>query len=127
MIHPIVKLLVTRPDLVAEHAAGYGALVAAQAEEAVLQWRRNAVLVAVGVVCGVVGIGLAGVALLFAAAIPPDGMPAPWALWVVPLVPLTAAAGCALMLKSQPSAWSSQTLREQFAADAALWREINPR
>jgi len=67
------------------------------------------------------------VALLFAAAIPHADMPAPWALWLIPLVPLAGAAGCVLMLRSQPSGWSSQTLREQFAADAALWREINPR
>jgi hypothetical protein len=127
MIHPIIKLIATRPDLLAEHAAGYGALVAAQAEEAVQQWRRNAILVAVGAVCGIAGVGLAGVALLIAAAIPVAEMPAPWALWVVPLVPLAGAAGCLLVLKGQPAAWSAQTLREQFAADAALWREINPR
>jgi len=126
MIHPVIKLIATRPDLLAEHAAGYGALVAAQAEEAVQQWRRNAVLVAVGVVCSIAGVGLAGVALLFAAAIPAAQMPASWALWMVPLVPLAGAAGCVLMLKAQPAAWSAQSLREQFAADAALWREINP-
>jgi hypothetical protein len=127
MIHPIIKLIATRPDLLAEHAAGYGALVAAQAEEAVQQWRRNALLVAVGGVCAVVGIGLAGAALLLAAAIPAAEMPAPWALWVVPLVPLGGAGACLLWLKAQPAAWSVQALREQFAADAALWREVNPR
>jgi hypothetical protein len=127
MIHPIIKLIATRPDLLAEHAAGYGALVAAQAGEAVQQWRRNALLVVVGVVCGTAGLGLGGMALLLAAALPADGMPAAWMLWVVPLVPIGVAAACFAVLRSQPDAWSTDSLREQIAADAALWRELHPR
>jgi hypothetical protein len=127
MIHPVIKLIATRPDLLAEHAVGYGALFAAQAGEAAAQLRRNIVYAIVAMVCGGVGVGFAGTALLLVAALPLDGMPAPWALIVIPIVPLGIAAGCLFALKSQPAAWSMDSIKEQLDADRAMWREVTAR
>jgi hypothetical protein len=125
MIHPVIKLIATRPDLLAEHAVGYGALFAAQAGEAAQQMRRNLAYVIIAAVCGGVGIGFAGTALLLVAALPLSSMPAAWAMLVIPLVPLAVAVGCLVALKSQPQAWSMDAIKEQFAADRAMFQEVN--
>jgi hypothetical protein len=125
MLHPLVKVLATRPELLAGHLAGYGELMAAQASEAAAGLRLRAALAAVVLVGAGVGLGLAGVALLFVAALPLAQMPQPWLLWVVPLVPLTAAALCAWQLQRQPAVWRPELLQAQWAADAALLRQAN--
>jgi hypothetical protein len=127
MIHPLFKLVVTRPELLADHVAAYGHLVAVQASEAAVQLRVRALLLGgVLIGCGV-GLGLGGIALLLAAALPTSQMPMPWLLAAVPLLPLAAAGVCAIVLQRRPEAWSLQTLREQFAADAALLQEAGDR
>ena len=123
MLHPMFKTAVSRPELLAEHVAAYGQLIAAQAQTAANQWRRRALLGGVVALSAALGIGLAGVAALFVAAVPLSAMPMPWLLLAVPLVPLTVAAVCVLQMQrlEEPSALAP--LREQFAADAALLRE----
>lgn len=123
MIHPLFKLVATRPELLADHLAGYGQLVAVQASEAAAQLRIRALLLGGAVVGGAVGLGLGGIALLLAAAIPVSQMPMPWLLVALPLLPLLVAAVCVVMLMRRPEAWSLQPLREQLAADAALLAE----
>jgi hypothetical protein len=126
MMHPLAQLLVSRPELLADHLAGYGALLAAQAGEAAAQLRVRAALAA-GVMVGTgVGLGLAGMAALLAAALPLAQMPAPELLLALPLLPLAGAAGCALALRRRPPAWSMDLLRQQLAADALLLRQAAP-
>ncbi len=125
MIHPLIQLLATRPELLAEHVGGYGGLVAAQATQAVAQLRRRAWL-AGGLLVGLSGaVGLGGVALLLWGALPLAQMPMPALLWAVPLAPLLVAAGCAWALNQRPMAWGLQILGEQLAADAALLRTVS--
>lgn len=125
MIHPMLKIVASRPELLAEHLAAYGQLAAVQARAAAAQLQRRALLVGVAALAAGLGLGLAGGALLLLGALPLHAMPMPWLLAVVPLVPLTVAAGCALQLRrlNEPSALAP--LREQFAADAALLREAS--
>jgi hypothetical protein len=125
MLHPMFKIVASRPELLAEHLAAYGQLVAVQAQAAAGQLQRRALLGAVVALATVLGLGLAGVALLLVAAVPLPAMPLPWLLVVVPLVPLALAAAGALRLRRlvEPSAWAP--LRDQFAADAALLREAS--
>ena len=124
MFHPLIRLLATRPELLAHHLSGYGQLVAAQMGQASGLLRNRALLLA-GLALGLMlGLGLAGVAGLLAAALPWSAMPAPWALAAVPALPLALAAGCGLALQRQPQLWSSELLREQMAADAALLHEV---
>lgn len=125
MIHPLIKLIASRPELLVHHAAGYGQLFAVQAEEAALQLRLRAVLAAVAVVCAGAGIGLGGVALLLLAAVSLAEMPHPWLLLLVPLAPLAVAAGCGAVLFKKPPAWSLDKLREQMAADVAMLHEVS--
>ena len=127
MIHPLFKLLASRPELVAHHVANYGQLVAVQAGEAAAQLQHKAILAVVALLGAGVGLGLGGMALLFFAAIPLDQMAHPWLLLLVPLTPLVAAVVCVLLLRSRPAAWSLDTLRGQLRSDAALLREVSAR
>jgi uncharacterized membrane protein YqjE len=123
MLHPMFKIVASRPELVAEHLAAYGQLAAVQAQAAAVQLQRRAVLAGVVSLSAALGMGLAGVALLLVGVVPLQAMPAPWLLGVVPLVPLAVAAFCWMRLRAVKEASALAPLREQFAADAALLRE----
>ena len=123
MFHPLIRLLATRPDLLADHLGGYAALVGAQASQAQTALRSRTLLLAVLAVTAALGLGLCGVALLLLAVVPLDNMPMPWLLAAAPALPLLAALGCWWALKQRPQAWSMDALRAQWAADAALLRD----
>lgn len=125
MIHPLFKLIATRPELLAHHLMGYGQLVSVQAAEAAAQLRIRALLLGGVLVAGSLGLIFAGMALLLVAALPLHQMPMSWMLAAVPLVPLAVAAACAYALQRRPEAWSLKVLKEQLAADAALLQEAS--
>ena len=124
MIHPLFTRLVTQPGLFAEHAGAYAELAAAEAQQLGTRWKRQLVLAVVAGLFGLVGLGLAGTALLLAAAVPGATMPAAWALWVVPALPLAVAAGAGATLWRMQSVTAFALLRGQIAADARLLEEV---
>ncbi len=123
MLHPMLKIVASRPELLAEHLAAYGQLIAVQAQAAADDLRRRALLGSVAAVAAALGLGLAGVALLLVGAVPLMTMPMPWMLPAVPMLPLLVAVGCALQIRLMEKPSTLAPLREQFAADAALLRE----
>lgn len=125
MLHPMFKIVASRPELLAEHLAAYGQLATAQAQAAVAQLQQRALLLGMAALTGLLGVALVGVALLLVAVVPLQEMPAPWLLAVVPLVPLAVAVVCVLQLRGLKATSALAPLREQFAADAALLREAS--
>ena len=123
MFHPLIRLMASKPHLVAEHLGGYADLAAAQASEATQALQRRLVLGAGLATCTIVGAVMAGMALLLAAALPLAAMPAPWLLVAAPATPLLAAAVLGWKLRSQPRVWSLDDLRTQFQADMQLLNE----
>lgn len=123
MIHPLIRLLATRPQLLAEHFGAYVQLASAEAGDAAGQLRRRALLGAVLGVGLLLGCTLGGVALLLLAVVPVSAMPHPWLLATVPLVPLAVSLGCWLALRQKAEAPSFGLLREQLALDARLLHE----
>lgn len=123
MFHPLIRLIAAKPHLVARHLGGYADLVSVQAADATLALRTRALLAATAGACLVVGVAMAGVAVLLAAVQPVASMPAPWLLLAAPLLPMLAAAAVALQLRRHPAAWSLAALRAQLAADLALLTE----
>lgn len=120
MFHPLIRLLASKPHLVAHHLGGYVELASAQAQE-VAGALQSRLVWAAGAAGGLsAGALLAGVALLIAAAVPLDRMPAPWLLVAAPAVPLLLGVFCWLQARQRPVAWSLDIMREQLAADAAL-------
>ena len=124
MIHPFFTKLVTKPGLFAEHAGAYAELAAAEALQLSARWKRQLLLTLVVAVCALLGLGLAGVAALLAAAVPVATMPAPWVLWALPALPLVAAGCCGVMLWRMQSVPAFALLRSQFDADAQLLHEV---
>lgn len=125
MRHPLILLLATRPELLAEHARAYAELLALAMAQTGRTWRRRALLSA-GVVCGL-GLGtlLAGVSLLLWAnsnGAPPQ---APWLMWLVPGVPLATALVCAEELWRLGRTSALDPVRAQVQADLALWRQAS--
>lgn len=125
MLHPLIRLLATRPHLLAEHLGGYAHLLRVQADDALVLAKVRSSLLA-GVVAGaVIGTGLAGVAVMFLAVIPVAQMPAPWALALAPALPIAGAGFCWWLLRRQPPMLGLDLLREQLSADAALLRDAS--
>ena len=66
MVHPIFSLLISRPDLVIDHVAGYAALVQEEATSAGMAMARQAIAWGVALLGLMVFLVLAGVAIMLA-------------------------------------------------------------
>lgn len=124
MIHPLLRLVATQPQLLADHAEAYAGLVAEELGKTGAVLKRRALLAAVALSLTAVAVVLAGVALMLWAVLPATAIQAPWALVVAPAVPALVALACALAAKQeQPSAFAD--LRQQMAADLVMLREVS--
>lgn len=119
MVHPIFSVLITRPELVMDHVAGYAALVQEEASSAGAQVARRAVAWAVAAVGLLVFVILAGVACMIGAA---SGYH--WALVAVPAVPLVVAVAAFLVARKPLPASAFTELRAQLDADAQALRTM---
>jgi FtsH-binding integral membrane protein len=125
MIHPLFRLLVSEPQLLADHVEAYSELVAAEVGAVTTQLKRRAVLHGLSVGLLVVGTFFAGIAVMLWAAIPTDTMNHPWALWATPAIPLVMAVWAHFAAKAPVAEHGTQTIREQLAADAAMLRSVS--
>ena len=124
-MHPLFHLIATRPQLLLEHVESYAELVGAEMGIVTEGWKRSLVLNVVALCLLIVGVALAGVALMLWAVIPGPQMQAPWALIAVPLPPLVIAAGCLLAARSSSEARAFDNLRRQMSEDMAMLREAD--
>ena len=124
MLHPLLHLIATKPQLLADHAQAYAELAAVEVGEFSAAWRRRAVLFAAAAFFMGLAVVLAGVAVLLWSALPVAQMQAPWALVAVPLALAAIGAGCLLAGRSQSQASAFATLREQVKADLLMLREV---
>jgi uncharacterized integral membrane protein len=119
MVHPVFSVLITRPELVMDHVAGYAALVHEEASTVGVQVARRAAAWAVAGVGLLVFLLLAGVACMVGAT-----SEFHWALIVVPVVPLIIGVA-ALFVARKPLPSSAFTeLRAQLDADAQALRTM---
>lgn len=124
MIHPLLQLIATQPQLLADHAEAYAELMASEIGAVAAVWKRRAVLNAIALCCLAVAAILAGVALMLWAVIPAAQMQAPWALIAAPLPPAAAALWCLMAARLQGDGGALENLRRQFAADVEMLREV---
>lgn len=125
MFHPLIRLLASKPHLVAHHLGGYVELASAQAQEAARALQARLVWSAGAVAALCSGALLGGVALLIVAAVPVATMPAPWLLLAAPGTPLLVGLLCWLQARQHAVAWSLEPMRSQLRADAALLAEVS--
>lgn len=119
MVHPIFSVLITRPELVMDHVAGYAALAQEEASTVGVQVARRAVAWGVAAVGLLISLILAGVACMIGATSEYH-----WALVVVPAVPLVAAIAAFLVARKPLPSSAFTELRAQLDADAQALRTM---
>ena len=124
MIQLLLKKLVTEPDLFVEHASAYAALIALEAGEAGLAWRRKAMVMVGCVIIGLLALLTTCLAIMFTAAISWDGMPAPWVLIAVPGTLWVVSIAMGWFASRAGQAQTFAHLRKQWAIDAQQVREM---
>ena len=125
MLHPLLHLVATQPQLLADHAEAYADMVAAEVGAASAAWKRQALLNAVALCCLGVAAVLAGVALMLWAVIPAADIQAPWALIAAPLLPIAVALGCLWAARARTGGSAFDKLRQQLKADILMLREVS--
>ncbi len=123
MRHPLLHLIATRPQLLAEHAGVYAELLAEDLGALSGAWRRRALLLAAGLCLLLTALVLAGVAALLWAALPSGQLQAPWALFTIPLLPLVSGFGCLRAARPPAGSAGFGNAGRQLQADLAMLRE----
>jgi hypothetical protein len=119
MLHPIFSVLITRPELVMDHVAGYAALAQEEASTVGVQVARRAAAWAACGVGALVFLVLAGVACMIGAT---AGWH--WALVAVPAVPLVISIAAFFMARKPMPSKAFTELRAQLDADAQALRTM---
>ena len=123
MIHPIFKVLVSRPELVVDHLGGYAALVQQEASTIGAELLRRAIAWGVAAVAFIVFLMLAGVAVML-------GFTQGEFHWVLVMAPGTALALALVAMIIARMSLPSQPfveLRGQLEADAQALRMAGAR
>ena len=123
MVHPIFSVLVTKPELVMEHVAGYASLMRDEASSVGKEVAKRAIAWGVTLFALLVFLILAGVAAMLAAV--QDQFH--WAFVLVPAVALAiAVVGFTVARKPLPEKAFGE-LKAQLDADAKALRAIGAR
>jgi O-antigen/teichoic acid export membrane protein len=122
MVHPIFSVLITRPELVVDHVAGYAALVQEEASSVGVQVAKRAIAGGIALVALIVFFVLVGVAVMLAAI---HGFH--WSLVLTPAVALAVAAVAANVARQKLPAKAFTELKAQLDADAQALRTIGAR
>lgn len=118
MLHPLLRLALARPDLLADHAGAYAELAVVSAREALSEWQARVVgwaLLAAGLL---LCLAFGGVALMLYGAV--ASPPTPWLLWAVPLAPAALALLGWWLARRRGNGSRTASVAEQFKADLAL-------
>jgi hypothetical protein len=123
-MHPLLRLIATEPQIVGDHVAAYAELVGDEVKKTGSALGRRVALYACAAVLFLAGLVFIGVALMLWAAVPVDGIHAPWLLVAVPLVSLAGGGACLLAARSNPVESAFDKVRAQVNADMAMLREV---
>ncbi len=119
-MHPLLELLVGRPQLLADHAQAYGALFAEEMGAARTALQRWALWRAV-TLCSLFSAAiLAGMALMLWAMLPASPMQLTWVLVVTPMLPLLVAAVSWPLAKKNDTPPMFNLTLAQIRADKAM-------
>lgn len=123
MVHPIFSVLVSKPELVMEHIAGYASLMRDEASTAGLEVAKRAVAWCVAIAGLLVFLVLTGVAAMLAALHGEFH----WALVIVPGIALAIALGGWTVARKPLPEKAFSELKAQLDADAQVLRTIGAR
>ena len=122
MIHPLLHLIATKPQLLGDHVEAYAELVGAEVGATSKMWISRIVFYAVSLFLLSAGLIFAGVALMLWAVVPPDNMNWPWLLIVVPLI---AGVFCIMKARANADRQPFETVKKQLSEDMAMLRDVS--
>lgn len=125
MIHPLLRLIATEPQILGDHVEAYAELVGDEVKKTGAAWGSRIALYLAALGFASVTLVLVGVALMFWAAIPVNGMPMAWLLIVVPATTAVAALACYLLARRNPIENAFDNVKKQLNADMAMLREVS--
>lgn len=120
MLHPLFSTLIQRPDLVADHVAGYAQLLQEEATQASSEILSRVIAGLVAAVLGIMFLGLTGVALMFGLL----QAQFHWILVVVPGFVLIAAILAAVRAKKPFVSERFPEFRAQIDSDVRALRSV---
>ncbi len=123
MPHPLFNVLINRPELVVDHAAGYAALVREEAAGYSSEVLRRGIAWGVAVLALGAFLILGGVAVMLAATLSQFH----WTLLAVPGVALLLSLGAWAQARKPLAATHFRELRAQLDADAMALRQAGNR
>jgi O-antigen/teichoic acid export membrane protein len=123
MLHPIFSVLVSKPELVMEHVAGYASLVRDEASSVGKEVAKRAIAWGVTLVSALLFLVLAGVAVMLGAV--HDAFH--WTLVIVPGIALALAVAGFLVARKPLPEKAFTELKAQLDADAAALRAVGAR
>jgi hypothetical protein len=123
MIHPLVRLLATEPQLVVEHVGAYAELIESEAREVQRRTVLRLALSLFALCCLGVAAVLTGVALMLWAVTPALSAQAQWALGAAPAVPAIAAIVAGLVARRPSAERAFASIRAQISADMQMIRD----
>jgi uncharacterized membrane protein YqjE len=121
MLHPLLSVLVRRPDLVVDHLAAYGTLVHEEACDAGEQLLQRGVAWAIAVLCAVLFLMLGGTALMLGLLLDQFH----WVLVGVPAIMLVAFGLAVIKARQSIPSARFQELKAQLDRDVQALRTAN--
>ena len=125
MIHPLLRLIATEPQVLGDHVEAYAELVGDEVRKTGSAWGQRLALYGAALCLLGVALVLTGVAVMLWAALPANGLQAPWVLIAVPAVTFVAAAACALLARRNTVENAFDNVKKQLSADMAMLREVS--
>lgn len=119
IVHPIFSVLVSRPELVMDHVAGYAALVQEEASSVGSEVVKRGIAWAIVAVAGLVFVLFAGVAAMLWGV---HGFH--WSFLLVPAIPAVLAGVAWNKARQQLPGKAFAELRAQLDADAQALRNL---
>jgi len=125
MIHPLLRLIATEPQVLGDHVEAYAELVGDEVKKTSSAWATRLGFYVAALGLAGAGLVFAGVALMLWASLPPGGFQAPWVLIAVPVVTFAAAFVCVILARRSPVENAFDNVKKQLSADMAMLREVS--
>jgi uncharacterized membrane protein YqjE len=125
MMPPLLRLLLSQPGLLADHADAYAELLGAELAVASRAYKRTGLIRGAQLCCCAVAAALAGGALMLWAVTPEPTARALWIFWMTPGLPLLGALGCQWALRTRSDERLFDSVRRQLKADMAMLNEAS--
>ena len=125
MIHPLLRLIATEPQILGDHVEAYAELVGDEVKKTGSAWSLRLGLYLAALALLGVGLVLSGVAVMLWAALPPAGIHEPWVLVAVPAASLLGVVVCVIAARRNPVENAFDNVKKQLNADMAMLREVS--